>query len=313
MSDVPPTDGEGQQAENPSGSPRSQPPPQYPADQPPSHPGPAPQPYGGEAAPPSYPGGQQPYPGAAPPPYGQPPYPGAPPPYTPGQPPLYPGAAPPPYGGGQQPYPGAPYPGASYPPGAAPPYSGPTYPPGAAPPPFLPSGGQGAGPSGFVPPSEYASFGARVGGWLIDWLILAIVNAIINRILVHVAFLRVNFTTHSVTSGVTVYHHQHVSVLAELLNVAIILLYGAILCGSARGQTLGMMIVRAKAVDGDTGQPIGFARGLGRAAFELLLFILFIIPWVVDMLFPAWDSRRQTLHDKVTRTVVLKVPQGFRA
>ncbi len=226
-----------------------------------------------------------------------------------------PGAAPPPYPGGAYP-PGAappPYPGGAYPPGAAPPpYPGGAYPPGAAPPPYPPPGGLGAAAGAVAPPSEYASYGARLGGWLIDWLILAIVNAVINRVLVKVAFLRVSFTTHTTTSGVTVYHHQHISVLAELINVAIILLYGTFLCGSPRGQTLGMMVVRAKAVDGDTGAPIGFARALGRAAFELLLFVLLFIPWVVDMLWPAWDVRRQTLHDKVTRTVVLKVPQGYR-
>jgi len=35
---------------------------------------------------------------------------------------------------------------------------------------------------------------------------------------------------------------------------------------------------------------------------------LFFIPWVIDMLFPIWDSRNQTLHDKVSNTVVVKLP-----
>ncbi len=41
-------------------------------------------------------------------------------------------------------------------------------------------------------------------------------------------------------------------------------------------------------------------------ASTIPLFILLFVPWVIDMLFPAWDAKRQTLHDKVSRTVVLK-------
>lgn len=195
--------------------------------------------------------------------------------------------------------------------GAPPPYPGAAAQnPGGAPPPYPGGSGQPVTPP---PASEYATFGARLGGWLIDWLIIALVNALITRILVSVAFLRVDYTTHSVSHGVTTSHLHHISVLAQVVDVVLILLYGAFLCGSARGQTLGMMVVRARAVDGESGTPIGFGRALGRAAFELLLFLLLIIPWMVDMLFPAWDARRQTLHDKVSRTVVLKVPPGYPA
>jgi uncharacterized RDD family membrane protein YckC len=67
-----------------------------------------------------------------------------------------------------------------------------------------------------------------------------------------------------------------------------------------------MMAVSVRAVDEGTGGPIGFWRGLGRAAFEWLLWVVFFVPWVVDMLFPLWDVRHQTLHDKVSRTVVVK-------
>jgi hypothetical protein len=36
------------------------------------------------------------------------------------------------------------------------------------------------------------------------------------------------------------------------------------------------------------------------------------VPFIVDMLFPLWDVKRQTLADKIMGTVVLKVPvQGF--
>ena len=58
---------------------------------------------------------------------------------------------------------------------------------------------------------------------------------------------------------------------------------------------------------------LGYGRALGRALFEgvlrllNLVFFLLGLVWVVDMLFPLWDAKRQTLHDKVAGSVVLRV------
>ena len=89
------------------------------------------------------------------------------------------------------------------------------------------------------------------------------------------------------------------------MQALIVIAYGSILCGT-RGQTVGMMLVGSRCIDEQRGGPIGFPRALGRAAFEYLLAIVFLIPWIIDMLFPIWDPKNQTLHDKVTRTVVVK-------
>jgi uncharacterized RDD family membrane protein YckC len=33
--------------------------------------------------------------------------------------------------------------------------------------------------------------------------------------------------------------------------------------------------------------------------------------WLLDMLFPLWDAKKQTLHDKIVKTVVIRVrPTG---
>jgi uncharacterized RDD family membrane protein YckC len=155
--------------------------------------------------------------------------------------------------------------------------------------------------------SGLANYGARLGGWLIDWVILAVVGLIISAGLSAAKVAEVNFHINSTATGVSTSHVETFSALSPVIGVIIILLYGALFCGSERGQTIGMMVVGARAVDMDTGASIGFGRALGRAAFEYLMFILLVLPWVLDMLFPAWDPRRQTLHDKVTRTVVVHV------
>jgi uncharacterized RDD family membrane protein YckC len=67
-----------------------------------------------------------------------------------------------------------------------------------------------------------------------------------------------------------------------------------------------MMAVRVKAVSTESGGPIGYGRAFGRAVFEYLMAVVLFVPWIVDMLFPIWDPRNQTLHDKVTNTVVVK-------
>jgi uncharacterized RDD family membrane protein YckC len=35
--------------------------------------------------------------------------------------------------------------------------------------------------------------------------------------------------------------------------------------------------------------------------------IILGVVWLLDMLFPLWDKQRQTLHDKIAKTVVLRV------
>jgi uncharacterized RDD family membrane protein YckC len=147
-----------------------------------------------------------------------------------------------------------------------------------------------------------ATYGARLGGWLIDWVLLAAVG---------VPLLLVTHSihhTHSllITSG-RVVHQSGVNVSPGgiAVHALIVIAYGALLCGASRGQTIGMMIVGVKVVDESSGGRIGFARALGRAASEYLMAIVLFIPWIVDMLFPLWDPKNQTLHDKVVRAVVI--------
>lgn len=274
----------------------------------------------GGSGPPSYPPsqGSQPGPPPADPPSTPPPAPPWTPPPAPapggGGPPSYPGSGsgqpsyPPPSGGygqsgGNYPPPGGGYGqgggqgggwgqgGASYPPPGG--WGRQPYPGGA---PY----GYGAGPT--VPPEVYASYWPRVGGWLIDALIVWVVSYLVSLPLraSHIARFTVQTHTGSVTRS------GHFSALEFVAEVVIVLVYGAIFCGSTRGQTPGMMAVGVRAVDRDTGGRIGFGRALWRGAFEYVLFILLFVPWILDMLFPLWDSRRQTLHDKASRTVVVR-------
>jgi hypothetical protein len=49
---------------------------------------------------------------------------------------------------------------------------------------------------------------------------------------------------------------------------------------------------------------------LGRLPDQLVFFFLGLV-WILDMPFPLWDKRRQTPHDKVVGSVVIRTcPPG---
>lgn len=198
--------------------------------------------------------------------------------------PPYPGTAPPP----------PPYPGGSSGPDAwyQPPHQGPGgpggyyYPPGSPPP-----GGSGLPPDGAGRGTAlYAGYLARVGGLILDSILLSVVSLI--YLLPDHAFRTTNSRVHLPPGTVVV-------------TLLIGALYAGLMIG-LRGQTLGMMAVRVRAVDATTGQLIGVWRAIGRDLLERLLGFLFFLPLVLDLLFPLWDPRRQTLHDKATNTVVVR-------
>lgn len=167
------------------------------------------------------------------------------------------------------------------------------YPTSPPPPPYF---GTGSKP--------LANYGYRLGGWLIDWVLLLIIS------------VPVLLVTHSIHHYNTYLTNDNGSVHQWGYNVGaggyalwavIVIVYGTVLCGSSRGQTVGMMLVGTRVIDETSGGAIGVPRAFGRAAFEYLMAAVFFIPWVIDMLFPLWDSKNQTLHDKVTRAVVVKL------
>jgi uncharacterized RDD family membrane protein YckC len=71
------------------------------------------------------------------------------------------------------------------------------------------------------------------------------------------------------------------------------------------GQTLGKMAVGIAVRRGADASSIGFARALGRVASVFVLGIV-TIPLLVSYLWPLWDTRNQTLHDKMANTIVVR-------
>jgi uncharacterized RDD family membrane protein YckC len=204
---------------------------------------------------------------------------------------------------------GAPsFPGNAPPPPAAPPVAG----SGGSGPPAFPTQSQTQGgdpPSSGVAP--YATWGIRAGGYLIDFAIFLVVLAVFFVLFRHSHTLDVHLMARRGT------RRRHISAVPFLITGVLYVVYGTLLCGSRRGQTVGMMAVGVRAVRDGTLARLGYGRALARAVFEgvlrliELLFVLLGLIWALDMLFPLWDSKRQTLHDKVGGSVVVRVrPAG---
>ena len=153
-----------------------------------------------------------------------------------------------------------------------------------APLPFAPpvSGQEGPGGSPFA----LASYGRRVAGYLIDTVVMILVI----------------WVAAALTTGP----------LRVVLVLLLTLAYPWLMIAFAGGQTLGMKAIRIVCVEDGTGAPVGVARSLGRSAAAMVFIVggglIYSIPTILDLLWPAWDKKRQALHDKVAGTVVIVAP-----
>ena len=88
-----------------------------------------------------------------------------------------------------------------------------------------------------------------------------------------------------------------------LLGLPLLILYHVLF----RGRTPGKRALGIAVRDERTGEAIGFGRALGRALVTLVLWIAFYLPGLLDGLWPLWDRKKQSLHDKMVGTVVVRL------
>jgi uncharacterized RDD family membrane protein YckC len=84
-------------------------------------------------------------------------------------------------------------------------------------------------------------------------------------------------------------------------------LYNRVYLVAQRGASIGQGLMKLKVVDIN-----GNLLSMGTAAIRLLAQVaLSFLPMVgplLDLLWPLWDEKRQTLHDKAVGSFVLKLP-----
>jgi uncharacterized RDD family membrane protein YckC len=126
-----------------------------------------------------------------------------------------------------------------------------------------------------VPAVQYSDWIHRVGAWLIDfipyWIVLFIGDAI----------------------------GHGVQILTLLIALAY-LIYNRWYLGG-QGASIGKRVLNMRLLSEETGQPIGMLMAFLRDICHLVDSIICLVGY----LFPLWDVKRQTLADKIMKTVVV--------
>lgn len=161
-----------------------------------------------------------------------------------------------------------------------------------------------------VSQTTYAGFGRRLGAVLLDGLILGAVMTVVFMI-----FGMIFFAVAGGAAGMVKGSSDAVgtavggtivllSLVEYALALAIALGYQVYFVGKS-GQTLGKKALGIKVVGMKTMAPVGFGGAILREV--LGKFVSGIIPFAIGYLWMLWDKDKQTLHDKIAGTIVIKV------
>jgi uncharacterized RDD family membrane protein YckC len=133
-----------------------------------------------------------------------------------------------------------------------------------------------ADPYAAIPTTNlYANWGQRVLAYLVDVAPIVILELIFFRIFV--IYLLVLLAS----VGWTIYNRWYKA--------------------GTTGQSLGKRVLNLRLVSEQTGEPIGMLMAFVRDICHLVDAII----CYVGFLFPLWDAKRQTLADKIVKTVVI--------
>jgi uncharacterized RDD family membrane protein YckC len=141
---------------------------------------------------------------------------------------------------------------------------------------------------------DYSSWGRRVGAYLLDTLVLVVPLIVI----VSIALAAGNPEDEDDNSWAVIG-------IAYLLTLLLPFVYYTVMHGRANGQTLGKKWLGIAVKEDSAGGSIGYGRAFGRYAIIFVL-ALFILPILLDYLWPLWDRKNQALHDKVVGSVVVR-------
>lgn len=159
------------------------------------------------------------------------------------------------------------------------PYGAPSQPyPGGVPYPPVPMTGQ------------LAPWGTRALGGLIDYVIPGFI----------INMLQSPFTVTDPTTGVRV-GSGFVYYLIGAIGFAFYVWNSGYKQGTT-GKSLGKQLAKTRLVSEATGQPMGFGPAVLRYIAHAIDSLICLVGW----LFPLWDAKRQTIADKIMKTVVVR-------
>jgi uncharacterized RDD family membrane protein YckC len=149
--------------------------------------------------------------------------------------------------------------------------------------------GQGYG-YGYAPPGQLAGWPIRVGASLLDSL-LQVGPVIIGYLLALI-----------IEQGGELGAGGGIAIGIGYLAAFGIWVWNRVIRQGRTGQSLGKKLTGLTIVHAETGQLIGVGPTLGRE----LLSIVFNNFCILNVLWPLWDEKQQTWHDKVLTDVVIR-------
>jgi len=139
------------------------------------------------------------------------------------------------------------------------------------------------------PDVRYASWLSRVFAYLIDVALILVAIVVIYALVL-----------------------PHVSQGVGIAIFALVILggafgYWAVCEATEAGQTLGKRALGIR-VRSTSGARASYGQAFGRNLVRLVLGFISIVG-IVDGLWPLWDARNQSMHDKIASTIVTAVPR----
>ena len=156
---------------------------------------------------------------------------------------------------------------------------------------------------------RFASWGDRVGGYIIDSLLVLGAMIVLNLVLggMFAGMIGVFGRSSGAASGASSGLCCLWLVMFPLASI-LVGLYNRVYLVSTRGSSLGQGVMKLKVIDANGNlltQGNAFIRLLVQAAFGFVP----LLP-LLDLLWPLWDDRCQTLHDKAVSSYVIHNPNA---
>lgn len=165
-----------------------------------------------------------------------------------------------------------------------------------------------AGSGGALPQDAYTPWLTRVLAWILDYIPV--------YLLVGIGFAILGSTRETAcitdTSGLGIGDicATGASTLGQVsaLGVFPLLAFAFVVWNlgyrqGTTGSSIGKSILKFKLISEKTGAPIGFGMSIVRELIYLVFNGACGLLWLIAVLFPLWDAKRQTLVDKILTTV----------
>ncbi len=154
---------------------------------------------------------------------------------------------------------------------------------------------------------DYATWGTRAIGYIIDALLVGVGMGLLYLVAGAMFFSMFHFPRFNEGVGWGVAPNGFCCVLLLLFPLATLVvgLYNSVYLVAQRGYSIGQGVVKIMVVDANRNL-LTTGTAFVRLLVRVLMGFVPILP-MLDLLWPLWDERRQTLHDKAVNCYVINM------